>query len=198
MAVLCSLRKTSAADLTYLRENPGEVVRYLFGEAGAQIPSPPKPRGFFASLGFGRGKDSEAAGERVFPREAGDAIDMEKSWEVVDYLLTGSSDPGPIPLHLFNRDWPVTLDVDVGYGNPMVLDAQEIGAFADELSSLSDDYIWARFDPVAIRDEKLEGADAIASQPDEARAYLTSKLAELRRFASTCRAESAAAILYYH
>ena len=198
MSVLCSLRKTGAGDLTYLRDRPDEVARYLFGDAAAPAAPPAKPRGILGALGFGWRRGEPKASARICTREAGDIVALEKSWEVIDYLLTGSLNPGPVPLHLFNREWPVAVDVEIGYGKPMVVDAPDIGAFADALADLSDDDLMARFDPVAFVDAKLDEAEAIASHPNEAKSYLSSKLAELRRFSVSCKSQNAGAILYYH
>jgi hypothetical protein len=113
-------------------------VRFLFGSKAVGITAAPKRQGFLAFLGLGQMADAPEVAKPSFARAAGDAIEMEKSWEVIDYLLTGSSQPGEVPLHLFNREWPIAIDADIGYGKPMLINAADMALFSDALAGLSD------------------------------------------------------------
>ena len=74
---------------------------------------------------------------------------IDKAWQGIHYLLTGTAQGGKPPLNALHGggiELPDPYD-ERGYGPPIVLSAAETDVFARALDVLSDDELRSRFDP---------------------------------------------------
>lgn len=81
-------------------------------------------------------------------------LDLHKSWHLLHYLLTGSSDGGPHPqnmLLLGGRE----VGEDLGYGPARIVTPEEATAFARALEALDPETLLERLDPDELRELEL-------------------------------------------
>jgi Domain of unknown function (DUF1877) len=98
--------------------------------------------------------DPGAALDLVFPEDEtalneGAAVDLDKSWHGIHYLLTGTAWEGEPPLNALvagGRELPDPED-EWGYGPPRFLNPSDTAAFGAALELLSDEELAARFEP---------------------------------------------------
>ena len=113
------------------RGKPGFVAR-LFG-ARPRVDESPRP----ALLALSDGE--------------GDMGDIDKAWQGIHYLLTGSADESaPPPLNFLLAGGTDVGEEDVGYGPARVYSAAETREIAAALAAVSDDELRRRFDPDAM------------------------------------------------
>ena len=136
--------------------------------------------------------DPEQVSEALFTTHEEDAVDVEKAWHGIHFLLTGKVVPGDGPLDnvVFGRA-PVG-DEDLGYGPAMATDAADVPAVAAALEAVTDDELRARFDPEAM-DEIYPN---IWDEGDEALDYLIDNLQEVRAFYRNAAAQGHAVITW--
>ena len=77
------------------------------------------------------------------------AIDVDKAWHAIHYMLTGSADGGPEPACLAILGG-VEIGEDLGYGPPRLLNAEYVASVATLLESLTPDIFAKRYDPKAM------------------------------------------------
>ena len=123
--------------------------------------------------------------------DAGEAVDIEKAWHGLHFLLTGSvaAGTGPLANVVFGRE---PIGDDLGYGPAMVTDADAVQAVASALAAVTDDRLRARFDPDAM-DEIYPN---IWDEGDEALDYLLDHLQALRAFYRDAAASGHAVITW--
>jgi hypothetical protein len=92
---------------------------------------------------------------RLEPGE-GAVTDLEKAWDGIHYLLTGTSGGGDPPLNsLLCGGQALQDDGEWGYGPPAILSRAQTLAFHEALSSLSNRELAARFDPADMMAKKI-------------------------------------------
>jgi hypothetical protein len=136
--------------------------------------------------------EPEQVGEALFTTHAEDAVDVEKAWHGIHFLLTGDVAPGKGPLAnvVFGRT-PIG-DEDLGYGPALATDAADVPAIAAALAALTDDELRARFDPAAMDDIYPN----IWDEGDQARDYLIDYLQDVRAFYRDAAAQGHAVITW--
>ncbi len=77
------------------------------------------------------------------------AIDVDKAWHAIHYMLTGSADGGPEPACLAILGG-IEIGEDLGYGPPRLLNAEDVSRIASLLESLPPDTFAKRYDPKAM------------------------------------------------
>ena len=103
---------------------PGLLSRIL-----GRTPSPPPP---LPALDFAPGE--------------GEAVNVDKAWHGLHWLLTGTADEGELPLSFLLAGGREVDDGDADIGNTHTLSARETRDVAAALDWLSDDDLRARFD----------------------------------------------------
>jgi hypothetical protein len=85
-------------------------------------------------------------------------LDLDKSWHVLHYLLTGSAWDGPMPAAALlsgGRE----VGEDLGYGPARALNAQETKAFAQFLSTQSESQLVKKIDVAKMEQLEIYAAD---------------------------------------
>jgi len=111
-------------DWDRLTNNPKEIEAFLYPEMA----------------------DYESIGEKY--------IDIDKAWNVIHFILTGSADEGNEP----NRNVILggeELGEDVGYGPARFVGKDKVKQINELLSTLTDDIIEAKFDINLFREIKI-------------------------------------------
>jgi hypothetical protein len=102
------LRRATDAQLAMLLRQPMLVERFLYDEAREQAVIRTGLWDRLASnFGFKRNQHPIAG-----VREDGDEIDLDKSWHVIHFLLTGEAEATDSPLSLLQRPYPNIGDQD--------------------------------------------------------------------------------------
>jgi len=78
-------------------------------------------------------------------------LSIEKSWQVIHFLLTGDPWNGEEPLCNAVLGGTEIGDVDVGYGPARFLTPVQVKAVSAALSNVSPESLWSHFDLQAIR-----------------------------------------------
>ncbi|MBX3411755.1 MAG: YfbM family protein [Pirellulales bacterium] len=76
--------------------------------------------------------------------------DLQKSWHGLHYLLTGESADAPLPLGFIFASGEPIEELDAGYGAPCWISPEQAREVHFALDRLSDEELWARFDPEAM------------------------------------------------
>lgn len=160
MGLYGTLRRASAADVARLRAEPALVDAFLHGER-----PPAAPRGG-GVLGFLRrllpievtttGAPVQAAARAPSWPEAaeGEAVELDKLWHGLHYLLTGSADERPLPAGFLLSGGEDVGDDD-GDAAPRLLDPTQVRAIADLLAALDADELTRRFDATRMTELKI-------------------------------------------
>lgn len=136
--------------------------------------------------------DPEQIDEFLFTEHEDDALDIEKAWHGIHFLLTSQVGPAAGPLgHVVFGQAPISEE-DLGYGPAMGTDAADVAAIAAALDGVTDDELRARFDPAAM-DEVYPN---IWDEGDEAMDYLATHLQSLRAFYRDAAARGHAVITW--
>ena len=85
----------------------------------------------------------------------GVAVDLDKAWHGVHYLLTGTEVGEDPPLNFIYGGGADVGDLDVGYGPARVLTSSETRAAFAALSALSDEELEGRFDAQDMLDKRI-------------------------------------------
>ncbi len=114
--------------------------------------------------------------------EVEDSVDFDKSWHLAHYLLTGSAEPTDSPLSiLVETGTRLTASEDIHLLSP-----QQMLAFRDALSDISDDELHSRFDVAAMIKANVYLADAFVDDAENGWEYVAEALPGLRALADTC------------
>ena len=81
-------------------------------------------------------------------------VDLDKAWNALHYLLTGSARDGEGPLAFLLKGGAAVGDDDLGHGPARVFQPSDVAAIADALADVSQYKLLPRFDLKKF--EKLE------------------------------------------
>ena len=179
MGVVFGLIRVRPEDVAVLRDRPEAVEAFMNGDLA--IPQP-GGGGFLSRLFGGKPPEGDA---HVPARRNDDEIDLDKSWHVIHYLLTGSIERTDSPLSLIADNRDPLADIDLGMGKPSVIAPADVKAFAAAVASLTDDDFLARFDAQKMPSRELYMGDVAAEANDEFKEYVLEYFHELRDFART-------------
>jgi hypothetical protein len=124
-----------------------------------------------------------------------DALDVDKSWHLIHFLLTGDASEGEYPLVnavLGGNELP---DTDAGYGPFRYLVPDEVEAVSQALVSISAKDLWSRFNAARVRSEDIYPSD-IWSGDDGDKQYVSQHYEALRQYFSDAAASGSAMLLY--
>jgi hypothetical protein len=172
MGMTCSIRAASDADIAAVLERPARLPTLLYGTE----PLVPHPnvqvidltlKGVITALTprwLKRvGHASRSIGTRARHREAdpwrptsdGEELDLDKSWQGIHFLLTGTAFEGEPPLDFIVRGGAEIADVEVGISPARVLSGDEVRAIADAIERVPPEELRKRFDPERMREEGI-------------------------------------------
>ena len=181
MSMLCNIYRITPEQAEHLKRFPDAVGDLL----GFEAPAP--RRGFFSRL-FGRpAGPPAAASEKLEPVSAANTFELEQTWHILHFLLSGGNAEGPWPM-AFLMSGGVEVGPDLGYGAARLFSpahTREITAF---LGSVSFQMLEAAYIPEAIEAAGIywrPSTDVLEQK--QQRDDLWRVLAELRTF---CEAAS--------
>ena len=121
-------------------------------------------------------------------------LDIDKSWHLIHFLLTGHAWEGSGPVALAVLGGEPIGDEDVGYGPARGLNPAEVASVANALATLSPAELWSRFDARAAKLAEIypDGWSGAAHE----REYVLGHYAELQRFFVESAAAGDAVIAY--
>jgi hypothetical protein len=122
-------------------------------------------------------------GEEAY--ESGDAIDFDKAWNVLHFLLTGHPDEVDHPLSLLPLEYE-KIGEDFGYGPAQVISAQNVQTFAGELSKLSDEDLESRFEKLSLDDETVYLGGVLTKEDEPGWEYVSQNIPAFRHFLQRC------------
>jgi len=112
--------------------------------------------------------------------EAGRYLDIDKSWQLIHFLLTGDASGGDEPWCNVVMGGQEIGDVEVVYGPARFLLPDQVGEVDAALSSMTEDALWSRFDPQAIRKAEIYPEGWNGSESD--RTYVLNHFKNLKAF----------------
>ncbi|MBB5033691.1 hypothetical protein HNQ65_003281 [Prosthecobacter vanneervenii] len=98
--------------------------------------------------------------------EAGRYLDIDKSWQIIHFLLTGDALDGDEPLCNAVMGGTEIGDVEVVYGPARFLLPEQVVEVATALTSISEDELWNRFDIEAARKAEIYPQGWTGSETD--------------------------------
>lgn len=137
---------------------------------------------------LGRSSDASASGGGfMLDAKAGEGHedDLDKSWHVLHYCLTGDLGGGTHPLG-FIAYGGRNLPTDLGYGPPRVFSAEEASKVHSALSQVSHDDLKAQWAKIGDEHEALYLGDVIVEEGDEGFEYITQNFDRLQKFVNSC------------
>lgn len=192
MGIAYVLIRATPETVEALRNRPKAVAEFVYQDSDAY--EEPKP-GTLSRL-FGRGANPDEL--PVPERREDDETDLDKSWHIVHYLLTGATGPADGPLGLIGDDHHPLAELDLGLGRPNVISPQAVRAFSESASGMSDEAFLARFIPERMPTDELYLGEVIArGDVEEMKEYALENFHLLRDFTQRAAAEGDAIITYY-
>ena len=190
MGIVYSLIRVRPETVAALRDNPRGVAEFVYGDPGLyEAPS----RGLLQRL-FGKPEPDP----RLVPaRREEDEINLDKSWHIVHYLLTGSDNATDSPLNIIADESDRLADIDVGLGPPFVIHPDAVSSFAAAAAELSDEQFLSRLRPSEMPLDTLYLGEAVRENPGEMGEYAVENLHFLRDFAQKAADAGDAVITYY-
>ncbi len=128
MGMEMGLYRLSSAEMAEVVETPDVIEDLIFGTEDSEEDP--------VELYFG-------------PPETVVQLDLDKSWQVIHFLLTGSDYDGDPPANALLGGETVGEE-EIGYALPVLLTPQEVAAFADYLGAHDNDALLARWDGDAM------------------------------------------------
>ncbi|MFC0204160.1 DUF1877 family protein [Novosphingobium soli] len=191
MGITFSLIRVPADTVAALAGRPRAVAEFVYQDGSFY--KAPKP-GFFGRF---FGAKAEAT-DPIPARHDNDEMDLDKSWHIVHYLLTGSTGRSESPLGIIGDDLHPLANLDLGLGKPNVLSPDVVAAFDQAAQSLTDDAVMARFIATEMPTDELYLGNVIARGDEEdMREYALENFHVLRDFARQAAAANEAIITFY-
>jgi hypothetical protein len=192
MGMVYVLRRATPDQIALLRKRPQLIERFLYDEPREAAVEATGLMGHLRAA-FKFSPPTEAIGG---PREEGDEVDLDKSWHLMHFLLTGSGDGTGGPTSFLIEDWPEVGDVEIGWGKAWAIDAGGVRRFHDALRDLDEDALLARFDTEKMKAEDVYLADAFEGDEAEGCNYVLHHLSVLRTFVAEAARRNCGAIGY--
>jgi hypothetical protein len=206
MSIVCCLKQASDEQLDRLIATPPLIEPFLRGPGRGRRPAPGQKSaaekvfgcilwpvvGLLSLLfirrlpplvedGPGRRKTVELPDDWPEPHGTPE-IDVDKAWEGIHFLLTGSDQTGgEEPLCYLASGGTEIGSVDVGSGPARRLTSDQTRQFAEALSGLPDEELHARWDPAEVLRRGLY-PPFLGERPDDDLEYLLGHFATLKQF----------------
>jgi len=141
MGVCCVIIRLKDETIDELVAAPGKVHHFYSPD---DLP-PSRPVGLIGKL---LGVKPQAPQLCSATRRPGDEVDLDKSWDGIDFLLSKGRRDGGIARLLTTGG--ITIREEVGYGMPQAAHSDRVKAYADYLASMPPEEIRGSFDPEAM------------------------------------------------
>ena len=204
MGMTGGLVRASDADIQRLRADPSSLPSFIDGDAWAPPVRRVQPKGILGFLLRLTPITIEEVDPDATPPEGAQLgrpeshLDLDKAWQPLHFLLTGTAWEGDEPgCYLIRGGEELIEDDDLGYSSIRALTPDQITRFDEFLSTLSHDMLRQRFDRdrmVALEIYSMPRSRA-AGLRDEM-PYLLEAFDALRSFAATTAQRNDGAIAY--
>ena len=123
-----------------------------------------------------------------------DALDIDKSWHLIHFLLNGEAWGGDGPLSQVVLGGTELSDTDAGYGPFRYLEPAEVQATSNALAEVSSQELWSRFNAGQVQAAEIypQGWNG----DDVEREYVQSNFRSLRQLFSRAATSGKAMLLY--
>lgn len=146
-------------------EKPGILNRILGRSSVVSAPG----EGFRLDAGAGEGHED----------------DLDKSWHILHYCLTGDLGGGTHPLGFITYGGK-NLPTDWGYGPPRVFNSEQVVKIHDVLAEVTHDTLKTQWAKVGGDNQALYLGDVIAEEGDEGFEYVIQNFDRLKGFLKFC------------
>ncbi len=148
MSMIGNLARIPEEVRVSLHQHPESITRLLYPDFDFQ----PYIRKTFLSRLFGKKPPlPEPLEERKPEIPASDLVDLDKSWHILHYLLTGSDWEGPFPQGFLVSCGRAVGDIDIGYGPARSFSSEEVREIAAYLKMLDRVSLRGRLAPDRLR-----------------------------------------------
>jgi hypothetical protein len=193
MSMIGKLARVSVQQLESLHGNPESIMQLLYPDNEPEVPSEP---GFFGRL-FGRKVAPAKAVEPVEALNEDDAIDLDKAWHSLHFLLNGQAWEGAFPQGFLVSCGKEVGAVDVGYGPARSFTPEEVAGIAAFLDAQDETKLRAAVNPAAMREAEVYcGAGPEDTLSDEEWEYLVGAFRNAREFVRETAARKMALLVY--
>jgi hypothetical protein len=153
MGVCCAFIRLSDRNIEAIIRHP-KLVYSLLG-----IPEEPSrsANGFFARL-FGRSSMASQSPEHSSlpdPREDDDEGDVDKAWQAIHYLLTGTAGPSKTLLGFIVDGGSVLKGTEIGYGPPRFFSSAQVASIVSEVKTFDRESLRSRYKPKEMDDRDV-------------------------------------------
>ena len=163
MSMILGMVTLGDANIARLLADPPLVWRVIAPDDPGAYESARRtaPKASFLGRIFGRspasGGSERSASAEAFALAEGEGVsaDLDKAWQGIHYLLTGTAWEGREPLNFLLAGGRPVGDIDVGYGPARVLSAAETRAAHQALTQVGDDELRRRFDPDEMMSKEI-------------------------------------------
>ena len=192
MSIVGNLRSVQDADLDAVLERPERVKRLVYNEPLGRDDANSRP--LLARFRRRKHEPEDDWG----PADDGEHLDLDKAWQGLHFLLTGTDMGGDPPLNFIYRPENWIGDVDVGLGPARAVRSGEVRMIADELERLPPETLAERFDPEKMMELGIypEIWDRDPAE-DDTLGYLLHHYGELRAFVRRAADGGRAMIVYF-
>ena len=123
------------------------------------------------------------------------SCDLDKAWNGVSYLFTGSEGIGNFPLDFLIRDSRSVGDIDVGYGPARTFSSAEMRAAHEAMAPFADEVLASRFN-AADMDAKGVYPNIWDRNDPEDREWILDMAKCVREFVADCSAKGCGCLIY--
>ena len=197
MSMILGLTAVSEATIDRLLADPALVWRIIAPDLPQAYEEAHRPRVSLLARLLGRKPPAPTRAPVPVVEPEGPAIDLDKAWHGIHFLLTGTADGGDFPRNFLLLGGREVGDVDVGYGPARVMTAGETRAAHEMLEALPDDALRARFEPAEMmRREIYPEIWDRDPEEDDTLGYVMENVAALRRLLAAAAADRLGLVLY--
>jgi hypothetical protein len=173
MGICCVIARLKDETIDELVAAPRKVHHFFSPD---ELPGP-LPVGLIGRL---LGKKSEPSPLCSSPSDPDDHIDLDKSWDGLDFLFSNERKESGTCRLLTAKG--VEIREELGYGNPQAFRSDAVKRFADILDGLSWEILWERYNPKEMARQKVYPSIWHPERVEADFEYLGNNYEILRRF----------------
>lgn len=141
-------------------------------------------------------EDPEKATALAYPEDdqLPRALDLDKSWHLIHFLLNGETWGGEAPLSNVILGGTELPEIDAGYGPFRYLLASEVRDSSLALAQVSADDLWSGFDSQRVKDAEIYPQPWVGDETE--RMYVRQNYEALRGYFAEAASQGSAMLLY--
>lgn len=159
------------------------------------IPAAPEPSPSLLGKLFGSKKPAAPATPPWQPSEPAEAFDVDKAWQGIHFLLTGSDWEGEGPA-AFILHGGREINEDLGYGPPHGFSAKEVKDIANKLREFDPELLFNQAEPAKFEEMEIYPGIWTKEPKEESIGYVIDNFKNLREFMDRCAQKNRAVIAY--